>query len=174
MINVSNFPTAEERAQKTRDEFNADFKKRWKARGDCGEFTNDIWAWQEMLEQTGWIVQFHDRVMPEFVAFANFDKKLLTAHIPKAQHMHRTMVQILDQMFAGATGRFLYEWKEVHDDAHRQIRDGDEWKDVPEYYMSVWYSMDLFVREMAPDEDIPKQPVAEKAPLQDYDGEPIE
>lgn len=136
-----------------------EFKKRWKAKGDAGEFTNDIWAWQEMLEQDGWIVQFYDNVMPEFSAFVNFDKKLLTANIPKAYHMQKTMSAMLDVLFAGsATGRYLYEWKEVHDDAHRHVRDGDEWKDDKEYYMSVWYSMELFVREMKPDEDIPVAP----------------
>lgn len=161
MTNISDFPTEEERAQKTRDEFNADFKKRWKARGDCGEFTNDIWAWQEMLESMGWIVQFYDNLLPEFTAFVNFDKKLLTANIPKAYHMQRAMAQIIDRMFEDATGRHLYEWKEVQDEAHRQVRDGEEWKDDAEYYMTVWYSMELFVREMAADEDLPTQAVEE-------------
>jgi hypothetical protein len=158
VTNVSQFPSKEELAQRTKGEFNADFKKRWKARGDCGEFTNDIWAWQEMLEDMGWIVQFYDQIIPEFTAFVNFDKKLLTSNVPKAYHMQQMLAQIIDRMFEGATGRFLYEWKEVHDDAHRRVYDGDEYKDS-EYYMMVWYAMELFSREMADDEDIPAKPV---------------
>lgn len=148
-------------------QWEADFKKRWKAKNEgAGEFTSDIWSWQEMLEHDGWIVQFYDNIMPEFSAFVNFDKKLLTANIPKAYHMQKTMSAMLDVLFAGgATGRHLYEWKEVHDDAHRHVRDGDEWKDDKEYYMSVWYSMELYVREMTPEEDIPVAPKEIREPV---------
>lgn len=162
MTNVSQFPTEEERAQKTREEFNADFKKRWQARGDCGEFTNDIWAWQEMLEQMGWTVQFYARGMIEFTMTMDFDQKILTANVPKAYHMQKTMTHAIDQLFAGETGRWFYEWKEVHDEAHRRIYDGDEYKDS-EYYMMVWYAMELFVRKMATDEQFPMAPVPETA-----------
>lgn len=164
MSNVSQFPTEEERAQKTREEFNADFKKRWAQRAEGpGEFTNDIWAWQEMLEQMGWTVQFYSRVLPEFTTFVDFDKKLLTANVPKAYHMQRTMEHIIDLLFwSEATGRYMYEWKEVHDEAHRRVYDSDKYKDS-EYYMMVWYAMELFPREMAPDEESPTAPVSETA-----------
>jgi len=154
MNKVSQFPNAYERAQKVREDFNADFKKRWQARGDCGEFTNDIWAWQEMLEQSGWIVQLHDNVMQESATFVNFDKKLLTNRNVKAYHAQKALALIIDHMFEGKTGRWLYYWEEVHDEEHRHVRDGDEYKDS-EDYMSVWYSMELNVREVPVDEDIP-------------------
>lgn len=157
MTSVSDFPSAEELAQRAKAEFNADFKKRWKARGDCGEFTNDIWAWSEMLEQMGWMVELYDNQIPEFSTYVNFDKKLLTNRNVKAFHAQKALAQIIDDMFAGKTGRWFYYWEEVQDDAHRHVRDGDEYKDS-EHYMTVWYSMELRVRELADDEEIPLAP----------------
>jgi hypothetical protein len=161
MTNVAQFPDAQTRQQKVREDFNADFKKRWLAKGDCGEFTNDIWAWQEMLEQSGWVVQLYDNSMQESATFVNFDKKLITNRNVKAYHAQKALSLIIDHMFEGKTGRWLYYWEEVHDEAHRHVRDGDEWKDDPEYYMSVWYSMELYVREVQDGEDIPLAPVVE-------------
>lgn len=165
MSTVTQFPDAAERAQKTRDEFNADFKKRWQARGDCGEFTNDIWAWQEMLEQMGWTIKFYEYGLIEFTMTVDFDEKILRANIPKAYHMQRTMASAIDSMFEGQTGRWFYEWKEVHDDAHRHVRDGDEWKDDKEYYMTVWYSMELYVREIQEGEEFPAAHVNTGEPI---------
>lgn len=156
MSNVAQFPTDEERAQKTRDEFNADFKKRWTQRAEgAGEFSSDIWAWQEMLEQMGWAVKFYEYSLIEFTMTVDFDEKILRANIPKAYHMQKTMAPAIDSMFAGQTGRWFYEWKEVHDDAHRHVRDGDEWKDDKDYYMTVWYSMELYVRGIMAGEEFP-------------------
>lgn len=161
MNNVVSFPDAQTRAEKVREDFNADFKKRWLARGDCGEFTNDIWAWQSMLEESGWIVQLYDNIMQESATFVNFDKKLITNRNVKAFHTQKALAQIIDCIFAGHTGRWLFYWEEVHDEAHRNVRDGDECKEDPEYYMSVWYSMELYARELGETEDIPLKPVEE-------------
>lgn len=176
MNNVAQFPSADERAQKVKDDFNADFKKRWQARGDCGQFTNDIWAWQEMLEQSGWIVQLYDNIMQESATFVNFDKKLLTNNNVKAFHTQKAMSDIIDCIFAGHTGRWLFYWEEVHDEAHRHVRDGGEYKDS-EDYMTVWYSMELYARELADGEDIPLKPVEAYTPLvldANDDREPLE
>jgi murein L,D-transpeptidase YafK len=163
-ISAIAFPTAEERAQRVRDEFNADFKKRWKAKGDCGEFTNDIWAWQEMLEQSGWEIQLYARHIAVFTTFVDFDAKLIVNNNPKAFHAQGALREIVDRIFADAKGRWLFYWEEVHDEAHRHVRDGDEYKDSP-YYMTVWYSMELRVREMAEGEDLPLPSAEEIAPV---------
>jgi len=158
--NIVNFSEAANR------QWQEDFKKRWIAKGDAGEFTNDIWAWEEMLKQDGWVVQFFERVLPEFTTFVDFDKKLLTANVPKAYHMKQIMASMLDTLFAGgAQGRWLYQWKEVQDDAHRNVRDGDEWKDDKDYYMTVWYSMELYIRELDVDVDALFTPPCEEVSM---------
>nr|DAF93741.1 MAG TPA: hypothetical protein [Myoviridae sp. ctshb19] len=156
MTEILAFPDKAERAELTRAKFNEDFKKRWKARGDCGEFTNDIWAWEEMLKEQGWIVQLYDNIMQEFATFVNFDNKMLCNNNPKAYYTQKAMEAILDRLFADepATGRWLFYWEEVHDEAHRHVRDGAEWEGS-EDYGTVWYSMELRVREILVGEDIP-------------------
>ena len=157
--NIVDFSEAANRA------WREEFKKRWKDKGSAGLYTDDIWAWEDMLKDNGWIVQLYDTVMQESATFVNFDKKLLTNNNRKAFHTQKAMSAILDKLFAGnATGRWLFYWEEVNDEAHRHVRDGDEYKGSDDY-MTEWYSMELYSRQMGADEDIPLGPVSEKTEL---------
>lgn len=162
MSSVTGFPTKTERIERNMKAFNEDFKKRWQARGDCGEFTNDIWAWEEMLKEMGWEVNLMDRAMEEFNSYVDFDARVFSNHNVKAGHAHKAMDSMLAMMFAEVKGRWLLYWEEVHDDAHKHVRDHEEWKDS-DLYMTVWYSRDLFVRELKDGEEYPRAPVVDNS-----------
>jgi hypothetical protein len=132
-----------------------DFKKRWRS---SGNYTGNIWDWEEWLKSEGWDVTLYDKVLPEFHTYVDFDNKVLRNNNVKAYHAHYALKAIVERIFAGTTGRVLFYWEEVHDEAHRHVRDGDEWKDDPDYYMSVWYSREMYFRELNADE---QPPVAE-------------
>ena len=146
MNKVLPFPSKEELAERRRRKANEELKKQMLGRGNSvGQFTQDIWAWEEMLQAAGWSVDLYDRDIAEFSTFVDYDAKVLRNNNPKAFHTQHAMDQILIYAFDGATGKYLFYWEEVHDEAHRNVRDGDEWKGT-ELYMSVWYSMELRVK----------------------------
>ena len=148
MTNIIDFNAA------VKSKWEEDFKKRWTATG-AGDYTSDIWTWEKLLIQEGWNIDLYNGKITEFSTLADFDNKILLNNIPKAYHAYHGMKAALDMKFSGASGRHLFYWQEVHDEAHRHIRDGDEYKDS-EYYMTEWYSMELYARELKEDEEFPE------------------
>jgi hypothetical protein len=145
--NIVNFQDA------AKQKWEEDFKQRWIAKG-AGDYTAGIWDWEALLKDEGWQVDIYNNKIVEFSTLVDFDNKILLNRNPKAYHAHHAMKAALDMKFNGGTGRWLFYWQEVHDEAHRHIRDGDEYKDS-EYYMTEWYSMELYSRELNPEEEFP-------------------
>lgn len=54
----------------------------------------------------------------------------------------------------GQTGRVLFHWEEIRDEAHRHVRDDEECKGT-ELYGTIWYSREMFQRELAEGEEPP-------------------
>lgn len=142
-------------SEAVKQKWEADFKKRWRETGNEGDYTSSIWTWEEMLESMGWDVQLHNRTVKEFCTYVDFDNKVLLNNNPKAYHAHQAMNAALIKLFEGCVGRWLFYWEEVHDDAHRHVRDQPEWEGS-ELYGSVWYSMELHERELKADEAFPE------------------
>ena len=118
-------------------------------------FEGDIFAWTDLLrEKHGWLVEMGDRLMPEFTTFVNFDKRMLAHNNPKAYHTRQTLQNISDMIDGGAEGRWLFWWEEVRDEAHKFVRDGAEYEGS-DLFGTVGYTMELSVRQMADDEEIP-------------------
>ena len=135
-----------------------DFKARWKKEGKAGTYTDDIWNWEEMLVGMGWSVDLYGGFTPDFSTFVDFDQKFMINRNVKAYHTKTAMAAVLDKLFSGATGRWLFYWEEVHDEAHMRIRDGKEYEGS-DMYGTTWYSMELYVREVLDSENLPTQPV---------------
>lgn len=117
-------------------------------------FTADIWEWEEWLKLEGWTVDLGDKTLPEFHTYADFTNKVLRNNNVKAFHAHYALKAVIGNIFAGETGRILFHWEEIQDEAHRHVRDGEEWKG-DELYGTVWYSREMFQRELADGEEPP-------------------
>lgn len=128
-----------------------DFKKRWRA---SGEYSGNIWDWEEWLKQEGWTVDMYNKTLPEFHTYADFTNKVLRNNNVKAYHAHYALKAVIANIYAEETGRFLFYWEEVHDDAHKNIRDQEEWKG-DELYGTVWYSREMYSRELTEGEEPP-------------------
>uniref|UniRef100_A0AB39CDQ1 Uncharacterized protein n=1 Tax=Pseudomonas phage HRDY3 TaxID=3236930 RepID=A0AB39CDQ1_9VIRU len=118
-------------------------------------YEGDILAWTDMLrDKHGWSTEMFNNVLPEFVTFVDFDHLLIIHNNPKAYYTRETLQKISDMIDTYQTGRWLFSWAEVHDDAHRFVRDGEEYEGS-DMYGTVGYTMDLTVRPLATDEEIP-------------------
>jgi len=131
-----------------------DFKKRWRS---SGNYTGNIWDWEEWLKSEGWDVKLHDKTLPEFHTYVDFDNKVLRNNNVKAYHAHYALKAIVGNIYAKETGRVLFYWEEVHDEAHRHVRDGEEYEGSADYG-TVWYSREMYSRVLTEGE-LP--PVAE-------------
>ncbi|MND37653.1 hypothetical protein D3C80_283440 [compost metagenome] len=117
-------------------------------------FEGDIFAWLEVLEnEHSWLTNTGFNFLPEFNTYVNFDGKILGHNNPKAYHTRETLQKISDMIGAGTTGCWLFWWEEVRDEAHKFVRDTEEYAGS-DLFGTVGYTMELFSRKMADNEEI--------------------
>ena len=133
------------------DKWEADFKARWAGRSAN---TDEIWAIQEWLEGLGWSVTLYDKQLPEFHTFVDYTNKVLRNNNVKAYHARLALRAVAANVMVNERGRVLFYWEEIRDEAHRNVRDQEEWKGT-ELYGTVWYDRELHSREMEDDEEPP-------------------
>ena len=122
------------------------------------QFEGNIFAWFKTLRREhGWEINTRSR-MPEFTTLVHFDNKMgpkgMAHNNSKAHYTRLTLQKVSDMIDAGQSGRWLFWWEEVHDEAHKFVRDTEEYVGS-DLFGTVGYTMELFCRKLAWDEAAP-------------------
>ncbi len=145
---VSQFPTAAERNKRSFEEWQKDYIERRRAEGTLGDYSSDIFDWQEMLEGMGWNFTMFakNNQLAEGNMYADFDQKIILLHMHKAKMTHTALNEMIQDMFAGQTGRKLYYWQDILTERYER-EDG-----------TFYYAMEFKERVLEHDEMLPTSP----------------
>lgn len=148
MNNVAEFPTSEERGKRSFAEWQKDYVERQRAAGTLGDYSTDIFNWQEMIEGMGWNFTMFakNNQLAEGNMYADFDQKIILLHMHKAKMTHTALNEMIQDMFAGQTGRKLYYWQDILTERYER-EDG-----------TFYYALEFKERVLEPGEEPPTAP----------------